>query len=68
MYKCQKCGRLTKPGEKQNKLVVQTREKTYINKVIENKREIEKVTTGFEIAKEINVCDKCYEESIQEVE
>ena len=63
MYKCQKCGKVTKPHEKLNRLVTQTREKTYVNKFIDRYgNECEKITTGNEIVKEINVCGKCFEE------
>lgn len=60
MYKCQKCGKNTLPGEKCNKIITATRERTYINKFKDRKgKEIEKISTGTEIIKEISVCDKC---------
>lgn len=62
MYKCEKCGKITKPHEKLNRLVIQTRDKTYVNKFIDkNGKECEKITKGYEIAKEINVCKECFE-------
>ena len=59
MFKCDKCKRITKSGEKQHKKVVEKRNKTYINI---DKYGKEKRTTGTEIVKEINVCEKCAEE------
>ena len=61
MYKCQKCNKTTTPHEKCNKVVVETRDKEYINEY-ENKwgNKKQKITNGYEIAKEINVCDECY--------
>lgn len=61
MYKCQKCHKNTLPNEKCNKVVVATREKTYVNKVKDRKgKEFEKISYGHEIVREINVCDRCY--------
>ena len=55
--------KITKPNEKLNRLVVQTKDKTYVNKFIDkNGKECEKTTTGYEIAKEINVCKECFGE------
>lgn len=71
MYKCQKCGKVTDPGEKLNKLVTSTREKTYVNIMIDKKtgnllkdksgNTIEKITKGFETNREENLCTKCFE-------
>lgn len=63
MFKCNKCKRITEPGEKLNKMVTKIRERNYVNKIL-NKygKEVEKESTGYEIVKEINVCDKCYDE------
>lgn len=61
MYKCQKCGKTTMPHEKCNKVVVETREKEYIKEYEDkygNKKQ--KITNGYEIVKEINMCDLCY--------
>ena len=54
MFRCDRCKRITEPGEKQTKKVVKTRNKTYFN----GKKE----TTGKEIVKEINLCEKCAKE------
>lgn len=59
MFKCEICGNITKPNEKQYKKVVETREKTYS---YIDKYGNEKTSTGSEIVKEINICEKCAEE------
>lgn len=56
MFKCEKCGNTTKSGEKQNKKVIKTRQKEYHN---EDKYGNDKVSKGYEIVKELNVCEKC---------
>ena len=48
MFKCQQCGGQSAPGEKQSKKVVAKRPKTYKNGGV-----------GWEIKKEISVCNKC---------
>ena len=58
MFRCERCKRITKPGEKQHKKIVQTRQKTYVNI---DKRGKEKKTIGSEIVKEINICEECFE-------
>lgn len=30
MYRCEKCGQITKPGQPSNKIVTETRERTYL--------------------------------------
>lgn len=56
MYNCDICTKTTKSGEKQNKVIIETREKTYYNT---DKYGKEKISKGWEIVNEINVCDKC---------
>ena len=58
MFRCEKCGRITKPNEKQYKQIVQTREKTYKN---EDKYGNIKTSKGTEIVKEIKISEKCFE-------
>lgn len=57
MFKCEITGKMSKPGEKINKVVVETREKIYygwrLNPEIE-KMEYVVVGKGSEIVKEIN--------------
>lgn len=61
MFYCQVTGRLSKRGEKVNKLVVATREKTYYKKVRNEetgKWEDVEIGRGSEIVKEINASDE----------
>lgn len=58
MFKCDICHKTTKSSEKQNKKVVETRDKTY-HYVDKNGKE--KTSQGTEIVKEIKVCDECME-------
>lgn len=56
MYKCQITKRVSRPGEKCNKVVVQTREKTYYQKVWEEGQLVDlEIGKGFETVKEISV-------------
>ena len=58
MFKCEKCKCITNPREKENKVVVNKRVKTYTNDG--------KTSEGWEIEKEIKVCEKCNEEEVNE--
>ena len=73
MFRCENCGKLTKAGEKSYKVIVETRPKKYnvdFVKIIKKHRpgkgrrkkkvRIKKVTEGWEIVKEIKVCEECY--------
>jgi hypothetical protein len=64
MFYCQKCGVLNQVGQPINKVVTESREKTYVNTYRKNEysqpREFE--TKGWEIVKEIKTCPKCYTE------
>lgn len=62
MFRCEMCGNVTKPKEKQHKKIIKTREKnyTYLDEY-GNK----KISKGTEIVKEINICEKCYEERLR---
>ena len=73
MFRCENCGKLTKAGEKSYKVIVETRPKKYkvdFVKIIKKHRpgrgwrrkkiRIKKVTEGWEIVKEIRVCEECY--------
>jgi hypothetical protein len=55
MFKCEKCGKISNPGETSNKVVVEKRDKTYRYK----KDKVEMTSHGWEIKKEIIVCDEC---------
>lgn len=61
MYHCQVTGKLSKKGEKLNKLVVATRPRTYYKKIRNeetNKWEEVEAGQGSEIVKEIQACDE----------
>ena len=61
MFYCQVTGRLSKRGEKVNKLVVATRARTYYKKVRNEetgKWEDVEIGRGWEIVKEINASDE----------
>lgn len=57
MFKCQKCGEVSKPRENSNKLVVEKRPQTY--EIRDNHGNVERETEGWEIAKELTVCNNC---------
>ncbi len=59
MYRCQKCNNLSSPKDKQNKLVVQTRDVSYNNTIIVNEKPKDIVSQGWEIVREIKVCNGC---------
>ena len=63
MFKCELCGKTTQAGEKQTKKIIKTRDKKYINK---DKNGNEKVSNGFEIVEEINICEECAKKEEQE--
>ena len=53
MYNCAECNKLSQPGEKLNRKVIQTRKKDYFDD------KGKQVGSGFEIVREIGVCTKC---------
>jgi hypothetical protein len=58
MYKCERCKQFTKPGEKMEKIVTETRNKIYMRK---NKRGYDvEAGRGWEIVKESNWGTECY--------
>lgn len=65
MYICNNCQQCSKPGEKTETIVLETRPKTYTNtiKVWDKKlkRPIKQAKTseGFEIVREVKVCSAC---------
>jgi len=56
MFRCEKCGKLSVPGEKAHKLVTGKRERIY--NVKDRYGETRQVK-GWEIEKEITVCINC---------
>lgn len=63
MFKCELCGKTTKPGEKQIKKIVAKRDVKYSN-ILPNGKE--KISDGYEIVKEINICEECAKKEEQE--
>jgi len=55
MYKCQSCKCISSPKEAANKVVLETRPQEYSNKVNDKI----KVTSGYEIVKEVMLCKNC---------
>lgn len=68
MFKCDSCKCTTKSGDKENKVIVQTRPRTYEYKkvIIENERKkvLHKESKGSEIVKETKMCCNCIDEFI----
>lgn len=61
MFKCQVTNEVTKPGDKMNKVVVETRDKVYHKWVLnEDTRKYEQVqcSSGFETVRELSVSDE----------
>ncbi len=61
MYRCQITGKMSKLGEKLNKIVVEKRPKQYKTKIFnEDTRKMEEIIIGegWEIAREINASDE----------
>lgn len=52
MFKCADCGKTTEPREPQHKVVIDRRKVTYPNG-----------SEGWEIAKEVALCEECFENS-----
>ncbi len=57
MFECNRCNRITEPKEKSNKIVVEKRDRKYEFKNAEG--EVVKIKHGWEIVKEITVCNNC---------
>jgi len=62
MYKCQECGKVSKPREPINKIISEIRKKEYEFEVQKGRNTITKTSKGNEIVKEIEVCKECYNE------
>lgn len=59
MYRCQQCGMQVGPCVTQMKKVVETRPVTYKHMIRAGRRVNVKTTEGWEIVKEIDVCEEC---------
>lgn len=64
MFICQVSGRVSKPGEKSFKVVVETRPKVYFEKD-KKTGALKKVGEGTEIVKEVTVCEDVYKKMTQ---
>jgi hypothetical protein len=59
MFRCAITGRLTRPGEKCNKIVIEKREKVYTQMIWEGNDQVEvEIGKGWEIVKEVNASDE----------
>lgn len=63
MFKCQKTGKLSQPGESANKLVTHVRNRTYYRRNHKTASD-EIVGHGTEIAREILVCREYFAEAM----
>ena len=62
MFRCEITGKMTKPGDKCNKIAVKRRERVYTHFEFQDGREVEvEEGRGWEIVKEINASDEGYE-------
>lgn len=70
MFKCMVTGKMSKRGEKLNRIVVETRDKVYTQSVWEEGELVElEVGHGYEIVKEINASDegvKVYNQMVED--
>ena len=65
MFKCEKCNKITEPREKLHKLPIEYKDVIYQYNQKKGKQENVITTYGKNIAKEINVCEKCYQEFLR---
>lgn len=56
MFRCANCKNITPPGTPQEKMVTETREKTYTHQTGRGTKQ----TQGLEIVKEVGVCPPCF--------
>lgn len=67
MFKCEKCKKTTAPGEKLYKYPISYRDKVYQHEIGSGVRKKIITSYGKEIAKEINICEKCCAEVQKDV-
>lgn len=60
MYRCDKCYKNSKVGEKENKVVTQTRKRSYQYRIKTRKGYRTKTSEGYETVREIKICGDCY--------
>lgn len=63
MYKCNFCNKVSSPKEPLHRIVVETRDVSYVNQVRneETDKLEELISYGFEIVREMNSCNTCKE-------
>lgn len=62
MFKCQKCYKVSDYVVKPLVKVVKSRKKVYVNVIKKNYRTYDKISTGWEIVKEVKLCEECFNE------
>ena len=62
MFISEKCRKTTQDNQPVNTVVVEKRNKRYINTVKKNKRTFTIESEGWEIVKEIKTCPDCYQQ------
>jgi hypothetical protein len=60
LYRCDKCNSISSIGDKENRVVVETRKKTYKNRIKTRRGHRTKTSEGFETVREIKLCGDCY--------
>jgi len=63
MFKCENkyCQKQVQPGQPENRIITERRDKTYRNTYKKGRDERVKMTEGSEIVKEARVCPLCYQ-------
>lgn len=59
MFRCQKCNTTTNPGEKETKIIIETRKVSYKKPSYDKGKKFITTTHGTEIVREIKVCPRC---------
>lgn len=65
MFRCQKTGKVSAPGEKPFRIVIETRDQTYINYPKDPKKD-PKTSHGWEIVRELLVCKEVAEQMLKD--
>lgn len=60
MFKCEKCHKITQPGEKLHKHPIAFRDKVYQTEISNGFKKKIITSYGKEIIKEINICEECF--------
>ncbi len=62
MFKCDRCHKTSKPREKLNRYPIKFRDKIYQKEIGPEWRKKIITSYGREIVKELNLCEKCFNE------